>query len=316
MDEAEFEAQVTRRTQIQNVGRKSRMAISSEVAEADADWKAPVFDKTAEQEKRLMQALSASFMFAALSGDNLSAVIKAFQEMKIDSGTNVITEGDEVVSQQPALYVLESGKLSVSKKGQEGAVLQYTSQGQYFGELALLYNAPRAATVVADEVCTLWSIDRDTFTYLVKDAARMAVKNRIAFLEQVPILKGLDAEEKAKLSDVMNVKIVSEGEYVIKQGEEGTTFYILESGKLEARKDGKKALEYNAKDYFGELALLRKAPRAADVVATELSKVLSLDVNSFKRLCGSLEDMMKERAAIYSEVTFDHCPTLDGAPPA
>lgn len=250
-----------------------------------------------------MKSLSASFMFSALSGDALPTVVKAFNEMKITAGTTVITEGDEVLGEGPALYVLETGKLSVFKKTQEAAVTQYTNPGQYFGELALLYNAPRAATVKADEDCTLWCLDRDTFTFLVKDAARMASRNRIEFLEKVPILKGLDAEEKAKLADVMNATIVPKGDYIIKQGAAGDAFYILESGKLEALKDGQKVLEYQEKDYFGELALLKNAPRAADVVATEMSKVLSLDVASFKRIVGSLEDVMKERAASYEGVS-------------
>jgi len=267
MDEAAdaaFEAEVARRTQIESGGpRKSRCAVSSEAVERDADWKAPEYEKTPEQEVRLTKALTKSFMFAALSGEDLPVVVKAFMENPVKAGTTVITQGDEVVSDQPALYVLESGKLSVFKKDQEGAVFAYTDEGAYFGDLALLYNAPRAATVKADEDCVLWSIDRNTFNYLVKDAARLAVSRRMSFLEEVPILKGLTLEEKATLSDVMNVKIIMKDEFVIKQGDVGREFFILESGSLEARKDGTKVLEYMPKDFFGELALLRDAPRAA-----------------------------------------------------
>jgi cAMP-dependent protein kinase regulator len=42
-----------------------------------------------------------------------------------------------------------------------------------FGELALLYNVPRAATIFANEECVLWKLDRDVFNHIVKDAARM-----------------------------------------------------------------------------------------------------------------------------------------------
>jgi cAMP-dependent protein kinase regulator len=299
MDEAEFEAQLAKKA---GGPRKSRAAVSAEAVERDEDWEAPVFEKTPEQEQRLSKALAASFMFAALGGEDLPVVVKAFCEQKIVAGTTVIKQGDKVDNIIPALYVYESGKLSVYKDGQEGAVFQYNTNGQYFGDLALLYDAPRAATVVADEDCVLWSIDRSTFNYLVKDAARNAVAKRMAFLEEVPILKGLTSEEKATLCDVMNVRICLKDEVIIKAGETGREFFILESGKLEARKDGTFLMAYSPKDYFGELALLRDAPRAADVVATEMSKVLSLDSASFKRIVGSLEEKMKEHTAAYGEV--------------
>lgn len=306
MDEAEFEKQVMGRiaSEAANGPRKTRCAVSSESTARSADWKAPVYEKTKEQEERLTKALGQSFMFAALSGEDLPVVIKAFKETPVTAGTTVITQGDEVVSDQPALYVFESGALSVYKTGTDAAVFKYDSVGQYFGDLALLYNAPRAATVKADTDCVLWSIDRNTFNYLVKDAARMAVEKRMSFLEEVPILKGLTPEEKATLSDVMNVKIVMKDDFIIKQGDIGREFFILESGKLVAKKDDVQVMEYSPKDYFGELALMADAPRAASVVATEMSKVLSLDSGAFGRIVGKLEVVMKERAAQYEGVVL------------
>jgi cAMP-dependent protein kinase regulator len=49
--------------------------------------------------------------------------------------------------------------------------LRKYEQGDAFGELALLYNAPRAATITSDEECLLYELDRNTFNHIVKDAA-------------------------------------------------------------------------------------------------------------------------------------------------
>ena len=88
-------------------------------------------------------------MFAALEPHNLETVIAAFKENPVVANTEVIKQGAEVNATEPALFVLEEGTLDVYKTGVEKPVFTYDKQGQYFGDLAVLYNAPRAATVKA-----------------------------------------------------------------------------------------------------------------------------------------------------------------------
>lgn len=305
MDDEEFEKMIQKNTA---KDRRSMAAVSAEASDVSPDWKAPVFEKNEEAKKRLAEALSKSFMFAALGPDELEVVIKAFQEQKVTGGTTVITEGAEVTAGEPALFVFESGLLSVYKSSHEPKgekVFTYDQPGQYFGELALLYNAPRAATVVADQDCTLWSIDRDTFVCLVKDASKTAAQRRMAFLDEVPLLKALRPEEKASICDILQTRLVPKDTKIITKGEDGRELFILESGSAEARGDEAKVLKtYAPKDYFGELALINNAPRKVDVVSTDVSKVLVLPADAFKRLVGSLESVMKERAKEYEGVTI------------
>ena len=57
-------------------------------------------------------------------------------------------------------YIIEIGTFNVIVNGQVVAILE---EGRSFGELALLYNCPRAATVRATKSCLVYSLDRDTF---------------------------------------------------------------------------------------------------------------------------------------------------------
>jgi cAMP-dependent protein kinase regulator len=109
-------------------------------------------------------------MFNALDEKEMQVVIDAIEEVKSPAGAFIIKEGQ----QGDCMYVLESGSLLCTKvlKGQtEPTKLKTYVPGEGFGELALLYNAPRAATIQAVEDSIVWKLDRDTFNHIVKDAA-------------------------------------------------------------------------------------------------------------------------------------------------
>jgi cAMP-dependent protein kinase regulator len=110
-------------------------------------------------------------MFSALNPKELAIVIDAIEEARFSSGEPVITQND----QGDCMYVLESGSLDCSKVfsgHSEPTHLKVYQPGEGFGELALLYNCPRAATIVAKEDSICWRLDRDTFNHIVKDAAQ------------------------------------------------------------------------------------------------------------------------------------------------
>lgn len=87
--------------------------------------------------------------------------------------------------------------------------------GDAFGELALLYNAPRAATIIAKEACHLWVLDRNTFNYIVKDAAAKKRDMYEDFLKSVELLKSMDHYERSKLATVIKEKTFSPNDYIL-----------------------------------------------------------------------------------------------------
>jgi len=192
-------------------------------------------------------------------------------------------------------------------------VKQY-GPGDAFGELALLYNSPRAATVKAKTKAVLWSLDRETFNHIVKDAAMKKRERYEKFLRSVEILSTIEAYELTQISDALKTCSFKAGDYVIKEGETGDVFYMIEEGEASATKTlepGKQPIDvhnYKSGDYFGELALIKGDPRAANIVARTDLKLVSLDRNSFKRLLGPIEDMLKRNSEkvyqIYSQLIF------------
>ena len=177
--------------------------------------------------------------------------------------------------------------------------------GDAFGELALLYNSPRAATVKSKASCTLWLLDRECFNHIVKEAAEKKRGRYEGFLKSVEILSTIEPYELLQISDALKSSSFNKGDYVIKEGEFGDVFYIIEDGEAVATKThepGKPAeivKSYGRGDYFGELALIKGEPRAANIVASSSLKLISIDRESFKRLFGPIEEILKRNSDKY-----------------
>lgn len=155
--------------------------------------------------------------------------------------------------------------------------------GEAFGELALLYNAPRAATIIAKTNAELWALDRRTFNHIVKDSAQVKREKYEEFLKKVSILKNMAAYERSKLADAINERWYNADDVIIREGDQGDFFFLVMQGTaiatktLEPGKPAVKVLDYKEGDYFGERALLKNEPRAANVIATSLLHVTMLD---------------------------------------
>ena len=109
-------------------------------------------------------------------------------------------------------------------------------QGEAFGELALMYNAPRAATIIAKTEGKLYALDRIAFSQIVKAAACKKRELYQKVMEKVEIFSELSPVEREQFYDVLKGEKYESGEYVIKQGDTGNEFYIIVEGMLVAEK--------------------------------------------------------------------------------
>lgn len=306
-DEDEYVDELPKASQTKAV--KQRTSVSAEafgIYHKKEDFKPIIIDKTDEVKDKIRERLNQSFMFSYLSEDDQNIVIDAMKEENFEDGDVVIKEGDD----GEVLYVVESGLYNCSKiftgRTKPTNLTKY-EQGAAFGELALLYNAPRAATITCLESGTLYSLDRNTFNHIVKDAAAKRRERYEDFLSQVQILSSMEPYERSKLADAFKEDSFKPCDYVIKEGETGNVFYFIAEGEatatktLEAGKPPVEVMNYKKGDYFGERALMKNEPRAANVIAKSDLTVVSLDRHSFKRLLGPIEEILKRNMEVYSK---------------
>ncbi|CAE7596542.1 xylA [Symbiodinium natans] len=184
----------------------------------------------------------------------------------------------------------------------EISALNSAEPGQSFGELALLYCAPRAASVRAVTNAVLWVIDRAHFKEVLLQASARKLEEYRGYLDAVPLLSALLKEERLELAEALVEMHFYEGEQIITQGETGATFYIMFSGTVDVYKDDMKITTLEASmarrttQYFGEFALLEDEKRAATVKVTSASvRCLVLDRESFQALLGPLKEIIESQ---------------------
>lgn len=284
-----------------------RISVSAEVVglfNRREEFKPIVIPKDEATKTRVKKRLKESFMFKNLEEKDMDIVVDAMKEVHFKEGQTIIKQGDD----GNELYVLESGECECYKlfPGDEiEKKLRDYQPGEAFGELALLYNAPRAATIRASEDSTLFALDRQTFNNIVKNASKKNRDTYEEFLKSVELLSSMDYYERVSLSDALKKVSFKKGDYIIKEGEMGDCFYFVINGEAVAQKeiDGqiKDLLPYKAGDYFGERALLNNEPRAVSIVCTsdEIS-LAKLEFRSFKRLLGPVEDILMRNMKNYA----------------
>lgn len=240
----------------------------------------PVQYLSNEKKRLLDSSVAQNLVFNNMEEDSIKSVIGALQEKNVAKGTEIISQGDV----GDYFYIIESGSVDFYK---DGAKVNSATSGNSFGELALLHNAPRAATVVATSDCKLWALDRVSFRKIVMSNTASKRTMHSAFLREVPILKPLSDYELSKISNALGSRLFDTGDTIVKEGESGEEFFVIEYGSAEIFKNSEGRIKGLGKgDYFGEVALLHDSPRQATVTATSKTKVVTLEKKGFQRLLG------------------------------
>jgi len=285
--------------------RKSVFAEAYNPEEDDGDDTKVVHPKTDGQRVRLQEVAKNCLLFKTLDDSQLIEVIDAMFEKKVESGEFLIKEGDD----GDFFYIIEEGKYNAMKEDKETnenkVVFTYVNEGN-FGELALLYNMPRAASVQATTDGSVWAMDRQTFRKIVLKSAFQKRKMYESFLENVRLLESLEKYERENIADALQSKTYSAGQAVVKQGDRANGMYFVEAGTLVVLKqiegEEKKVNEIQQGGYFGELGLINHAPRQATVSAREDVKVAFLDALAFERLLGPCMEVLMRDTENYKEM--------------
>uniref|UniRef100_A0A673M3R3 cGMP-dependent protein kinase n=1 Tax=Sinocyclocheilus rhinocerous TaxID=307959 RepID=A0A673M3R3_9TELE len=240
--------------------------------------------------KLIQKALLENDFMKHLEASQILTIMDCMYPTTLTQGCCVIQEGDD----GSTVYVLEEGSVEVTKGEQKLCTIE---RGKVFGELAILYNCTRTATVTALTDIKLWAIDRQGFQTIMMRTGLLKHSNYMEFLRSVPSFKTLTEDVLSKVADVLEETHYSDGDYIIRQGATGDTFFIISEGQVRVTQQKSASEEpvflstLSRGDWFGEQALKGEDVRTANVTAVGDVTCLVVDRESFKQLIGGLDNM-------------------------
>jgi len=236
--------------------------------------------KTKQDVQNIAACLKKTFLFYNLNEVQLERIINAMFYCEVKEGELIFAQGDNASS----YFILEKGRLEIIINNETKKFLE---KGSGFGELALLYSAPRSASVKTAEKSCLWGIDRVTFRNVVEDLITKEYSENRKFIDAVAFFNTMTSEQKDAIASVMITLKYSKNENIVSEGEQASSFYIVKEGQISISKAGKEIRKMNQGDSFGEQALYHNSVRGATVKAvSDQVKCITLGRDALTKILG------------------------------
>ncbi|XP_021934867.1 cGMP-dependent protein kinase, isozyme 1 isoform X2 [Zootermopsis nevadensis] len=249
------------------------------------------FEKDFRSKQLIKDAIMDNDFLKNLDSSQVRELVDSMYPLEYAKGSYVIREGEA----GSHLYVSSEGEFEVIK---EEKVLGRMGPGKAFGELAILYNCTRTASIRVISDSKVWVLDRRVFQQIMMRTGLQRLEDNVNFLHSVPLLQNLSSDVLAKIADVLEVEFYPAGAHIIRQGASGDTFFIISSGSVKVtqrvpgRREEEEIRTLERGDYFGEQALLKEDCRTASIIALPPGvECLTLDRESFIQLIGDLSEL-------------------------
>lgn len=269
-------------------------AESSEAAGEAVNISIMKYDKDFRSKQLIKGAIMDNSFLKHLDTSQVREMVDAMYAKEFSAGALVVKEGETGIH----LYVSGEGDFEIIK---DGKVLGLMGPGKAFGELAILYNCTRTASIRAVTGVKVWILDRKVFQQIMMRTGLQRLEDNLKFLKSVPLLQNLSNDVLAKIADSLEVEFYPAGAYIIRQGASGDTFFIISSGnvtvtqRLPGQMEEEEIRVLRRGDYFGEQALLKEDFRTASVIAMHPGvECLTLDRDSFKQLIGDISEIREK----------------------
>ncbi|MFT3707766.1 MAG: cyclic nucleotide-binding domain-containing protein [Archangium sp.] len=246
-------------------------------------------------------------LFSDLPEDAFIALFEKCPLQRFDEGQLVFEQGDKA----DAFYVICAGKVRVFRTdASQRRELATLEEGSFFGEMALLSEAPRSASVEAgSEDTQVLAISAEILTELsaqhppVATALRKFCRQRLLsnLMNSAAIFAPFNKSDRRDLVQKFRARDVKKGDVVVKQGQASDGLYVILSGEVEVDANGRRIAALKEGEVFGEMSLLTRSPASATVRATRHTSLLRLPKQDFDSLILSHPQVLEHVSVLVDE---------------
>lgn len=262
-------------------------------------YKEPFWNKQESWDWQLFRLLKERPVFHNFSEGELQSLVRVMSTHFFYEGQQIFQQGDAA----EGLWIVLTGTVDVYRSDlgfKKPKLIGTHTQNEIIDEIGVVWCIPRNFSLYANTQCVLVRLLREHFMNAVVRFCVYRWWGRQSFLRGASLLEMMEDEQIAKLVDVLKVKSYEAGAMIIRQGEDGKMFYIMNSGEANVwvktgSDDVQEYVRYHRGDLFGELALLRNVPRAANVTAITNCEVLCLSRGQFERLLGPMAGLHQQQ---------------------
>lgn len=233
-------------------------------------------------------------LFATLPGEALKALADRLQPGTLQEGETLFRTGDP----GGAMVLLESGAVEVYlEEGDSRELLRLMGPGEALGEMSLIDEEPRSATVVALSPVQYYVLYRDDFLKVIdtlpagtmgtlRDIAANLRARQADLLKRLPLFEGLPDEVLHQIARKLVGDSVDPNENLFEKGAPGDSLYIINRGWFKITTvdgQGEELIlnQCGPGEAVGEMSLIDAQPRSASVTALTAGEVFKLSREDF-----------------------------------
>ena len=173
----------------------------------------------------LKEAFSRHFLLSNISLNAIDSILKEMDYFNLEPKKTLFDQGDTGMH----LFILTKGLLEAKINNETVSVI---SEGNAFGEIALIYSCKRTAQIVSkDKECHLWTIHRDNFHKIMKGISDQTTFIRTSIVRELRVFSFIERDIRSKLSEYMIPMKFNKGDLIIRKGVH-ETLYIISRGRV------------------------------------------------------------------------------------
>ncbi|XP_017773066.1 PREDICTED: cGMP-dependent protein kinase 1-like [Nicrophorus vespilloides] len=228
----------------------------------DFNKEIPKHSKSKADEHIIETAISNNeFLCNIFKGVQLQAIVSAMYPREVSPGEILIKQGEDGDN----LFVSAEGRYEIIINGE---LYNSFNDSRIFGELAILYNNKRLATIKAVTKGRVWILDGQAYLQITVKNALAEEKELLSFLRNVPAVNKANDQKLKQIINLLKQDFFQTNTEIVKQGDKGDKFYIIKAGTACVSIDGKgQVATLSRGQFFGERALLQEDCRQATVTA-------------------------------------------------